>query len=388
MHDSDQQVKKLAGLRILIASIPNIKSKLEYLISTAALTGGLFPVLLEYHKAGPGRFAGGNGFNVQNMADPGKASSMICKLAATGTRQAIMVPAGYVFVGCDACQIEARILARVSGQMDLHAEFAAKKDVYSEFASGVFGEPVAKSKAITPEALRMNSLRNVGKTAILGLGYSMGSERFIASLKESPDGKSLFDSGVLTDNICRKIVFSYRAKYPQIKSFWQQCEDCFIAAAGGQSIALTETINLFSDGSTVYIRLPSGRKLVYPDVIVSEPRKKIIEYIDENGELKSFESYKPDITYGNHVKLYGGKITENIIQAIGRDILVDVIYRLETTGYPVVCHIHDEAICLVKEANAGDCLGAMISEWRTTPAWISGLVLDAEGLIGKNFSEI
>lgn len=388
MHDSDPQVKTLAGLRILVTSIPNIKSKLEYLISTAALAGGLFPALLEYHKAGPGRFAGGNGFNIQNMADPGKASSMICKLAAAGTRQAIMAHDGYRLVACDACQIEARILAFISGQEDLHAEFAAKKDVYSEFASGVFGEPVAKSKAATPEALRMNSLRNVGKTAILGLGYSMGSERFIASLKESPDGKNLFDSGILTDNICRKIVSSYRAKYAQIKNFWQKCEDCFITAAGGQSISLTESINLFSDGTTVYIRLPSGRKLVYPDVIISEPRQRIIEYIDDNGEPRSFESYKPEITYGNNVKLYGGKITENIIQAIGRDILVDVIYRLETAGYPVVCHIHDEAICMVKEADGDKCLETMVSEWRTTPTWISGLVLDAEGVIGNNFSEI
>ncbi len=388
IHDHDPQVKKLAGLRILIASLPNIKSKLEYLISTAALTGGLFPALLEYHKAGPGRFAGGNGFNIQNMADPGKASSMICKLAAAGTRQAVKAPAGYALVACDACQIEARILSFIAGQDDLHAEFAAKKDVYSEFASGVFGEPVAKSKATTPEAQRMNSLRNVGKTAILGLGYSMGSDRFIASLKESPDGKILFDSGVLTDNICRKIVSSYRSKYAQIKNFWQKCEDCFIAAAGGQSISMTEAINLFSVGSTVYIRLPSGRKLVYPDVVISEPRQRIIEYIDENGEPRSFESYKPEITYGNNVKFYGGKITENIIQGIARDILVDVIYRLETAGYPVVCHIHDEAICLVKEADAGDCLEAMVSEWRNAPAWISGLVLDAEGLIGKNFSEI
>jgi DNA polymerase len=388
MHDSDPQVKTLAGLRILVKSIPNIKSKLEYLISTAALTGGLFPALLEYHKAGPGRFAGGNGFNIQNMADPGKASSRICKIAAAGTRQAVTAPAGYVLVACDACQIEARILARVSGQDDLHAEFAAKKDVYSEFASGVFGEPVAKSKATTPEAQRMNSLRNVGKTAILGLGYNMGSERFIASLKESPDGKSLFDSGVLTDNICRKIVSSYRVKYAQIKNFWQKCEDGFIAAAGGQSISLTETINLFSVGSTVYIRLPSGRKLVYPDVVISEPIQRIIEYIDENGEPRSFESCKPDIIYGSNVKFYGGKITENIIQGIARDILVDVIYRLENAGYPVVCHIHDEVICLVKEANAGECLEAMVSEWRSAPAWIGGLALDAEGVIGNNFGGI
>ena len=388
MYDSDPQVKTLAGLRILVKSIPNIKSKLEYLISTAALTGGLFPVLLEYHKAGPGRFAGGNGFNIQNMADPGKASSKICKLAAAGTRQAIMVPAGYALIACDACQIEARILARVSGQMDLHAEFAAKNDVYSEFASRVFGEMVVKTKATTTEALRMNSLKNVGKTAILGLGYNMGSERFIASLKESPDGKILFDSGVLTDNICRKIVSSYRAKYAQIKNFWQQCEDCFIAAAGGQCISLTETINLFPVGSTVYISLPSGRKLVYPDVVISEPRQRIIEYIDENGEPRSFESHRPEIIYGNNVKFYGGKITENIIQGIARDILVDVIYRLETAGYPVVCHIHDEAICLAKQVDAGKCLETMISEWRNAPAWISGLALDAEGLIGENFSEI
>ncbi|MCX6984124.1 MAG: DNA polymerase [Lentisphaerae bacterium] len=381
LDDLDQQVKVLAGLRILVKSIPNIKSKLEYLITAAALTGGHFPPLIEYHKAGPGRFAGGNGFNIQNMADPDKTSSEICRVAAGA-------PYGYTLVACDACQIEARILSYVSGQLDLHAEFAGKSDVYSEFASGVFGEKVMKTKGTSPTELRMNALRNVGKTAILGLGYSMGPERFIDSMKESLDGRNLFDNGVLTDTICRKIVSAYRKKYSWIKKFWGNCEEAFISAAEGTDNSLGEYLYFSCDADTVYIKLPSGRKLVYPDVVISEPRKKLIEYLDEFDDLKSFEICKPEITYGNNVNLYGGKITENIVQAIARDLLVDVIFRLETAGYPVICHIHDEVICYVKEAEANKCLERMICEWRRIPAWISGLVLDAEGTTGNNFGEI
>ena len=383
-QDSDPQVAKLAELRLLVKSIPNIKSKLEYLVSTSKLTGGCFPALLEYHKASTGRFAGGNGFNIQNMADSGKATSEVCRAAATGTGKSIKAPAGHSLVACDACQIEARILSFVAGEQDLHRAFAGGQDVYSEFVSNVFGEKVMKSKGTSPEELRMKALRNVGKTAILGLGYSMGADRFIASMKESQDGRNLFETGILNETICRRIVSSYRSKYPEIKKFWRKCEDAFISAAEGESCSPAKDLYFFPEGDTVYITLPSGRKLVYPCVRLSAPEKKTVEYTDESGEKRSFEAERRNISYGNNVNLYGGKITENIVQAIARDILVDVIFRLEQKSWPVILHIHDEIICHVPSDRAVECLDAMTAEWRRTPEWIEGLVLDAEGEIDES----
>jgi DNA polymerase len=122
-------------------------------------------------------------------------------------------------------------------------------------------------------------------------------------------------------------------------------------------------------GSTMMITLPSDRLLCYYGFAIGADKE--ITYLSAGNETK---------------KLYGSKLAQNIIQATARDILVEVIYKLEATGYPIMFHVHDAVICLAEEAEASDCQSAMVAAWRTVPAWISRLVLDAEGKIERSIA--
>ncbi len=364
--DEDPKVRKLVELRLLVRSVPATEKRLRYLLDAAESMDCRLPVFLNYSGAGTGRFSGGNGFNIQNLSHGGSLFSIINEAAAS-VKQALIAAPGHKLVGADASQIEPRILSLLAGEYELNRAFAEGLDVYSGFASEIFKQKVEKLPPEHPEFKKMKQLRNIGKAAILGLGYGMGWKRFFHELRSTSEGMELFNSGVLTDSLCQSIVQAYRNKYPKIIQLWQSCEAAFthVVLHPGQ-ISERAQCTFSSQGNTVYIKLPSGRSLVYPNVVI----------------------YGPHITYGNNKRLYGGMIVENIIQAIARDILVEVIYRLEQRGYPVLFHIHDEIICSVPDAREDECLNAMIEEWRRIPAWLPGLVLDAEGIIGNNLMEL
>lgn len=158
------EVKALAEKRLLAQSFPAFQKRLDYLYGTAGLTNGVMPVYLSYARAISGRFSGGNRCNIQNLPIPERLGNQLLKDAAMSIRKALHAPKGYVLVAVDACQIEARILAWITGEKILCDAFAAGKDIYSEFASATFNEHVEKAYGDTPEAKRMNGLRTVGKT--------------------------------------------------------------------------------------------------------------------------------------------------------------------------------------------------------------------------------
>ena len=387
LDDNDEKVKILCHLRVLVKTLPNLESKLRYLKKTGQFTGGRFPVMLEYSRANTGRFSGGNGFNIQNMPSPANSSGLLKSLAIK-IRSSILAPPGKILVASDASQIEARILAFVSGQHDLHKAFAEGRDIYSEFASSIFNISVKKVPGDNPDAPRMQKLRGVGKTAILGLGYGMGKEMFIQKMTSSPDIKPLFDDGTLSKAACCQIVNAYRRKYGRIKQFWSEAENAFISAAYGISASIG-ILRFESENSGVRIVLPSGRKIIYNDVRVTGPYSRKVKTLDNDGNSIYMEISSYDITYAGGAKaIYSGKIVENIVQAVARDILVDAILRLEQQGWPVYLHIHDEIICAVPESQREACQEAMIAAWRTVPQWIPGLVLDAECKTGSNMLEL
>jgi len=252
----------------------------------------------------------------------------------------------------------------------------------------VFGTKVEKTDGSTTEGRRMNTLRNIGKEAILALGYGMGVEKFLGTLKSKSDAVPLFADGTLSTAVCAGIVHSYRRRYPKIKNFWQECEKAFVYASGGQAVSLNGLLYFYSNDGAVHIRLPSGRPLVYTKVEVRQERKKVI-YIDGKGGRQESEFGGYDITWGRKkTKLYGGKIVENIIQGIARDILVDTMKRFEGNNWKVLFHIHDEICCQVPVNRSAACLDALIFEWRKGPEWMDGLKLDAEGYEGESLLEI
>ena len=385
-NDSDEKVRTLARLRLLLGSATQLIPRMETLIQSAEENNGCLPPVLQYNKSITGRFAG-EGFNIQSIPKARDSQDKEIQRAINSLRRSIHAPDGKVFVVVDACQIEARVLSWLCGQQNLSEAFARGDDIYSQFAEEIFEEEVRKTKGITPEEKRMHALRGIGKQAVLGLGYQMGVQRFIDELRKNPECVQLFEDGTLSKPICAQIVDGFRNGLENISAFWERSEQAFLEAfEKGQSECFG--LSLSRRGTAVHIHLPSGRDIVYPRVRVSLPQLKKISFIDFEGNDVTREMDSREISYGDNRKLYGGKITENITQAVARDILVHSILSLDKEGWSIICHVHDDILCCVPEDKAEECLDAMIHAWRNVPDWAEGLVLDAEGKVGHNFLKI
>lgn len=382
--DADPKVRSLMEARRIIMSEPMQHSRLDFL-RVAAERLGKVHLQLSYGVAGPGRFQGGGGFNAQNLSKRAIGGELI----SASIRRAIRAPAGYVFVSADAAQIEARILAYMAGETALHASFARGEDVYSDFAAAQFSTKVRKPRPGDPEELaaKMKVLRQVGKQAILGLGYGMGVEKFNDTLRAEPMLQSLFDAGELTTGKIAGIQGNYRKRYPNIPKFWSDCEYAFRSAMVGVASSVAGC-KFSCAGSTVTITLRSGRAIVYPDTRLDTHPPTPRSYIDASGRHQTFTPTAPGILYAEGKNVYGGLIAENIVQATARDILVHVLYRLETTGFNVVFHCHDSVTVLSRASEVPLVEQALIQAWTTVPSWSPGLVLAAETVAGANFHEI
>jgi DNA polymerase I-like protein with 3'-5' exonuclease and polymerase domains len=387
-NDADPVVQKLAKSRLLVKSEAPLLCRMDYLIGTSALTDGILPVYLEYAGTQTGRFAGGNRLNMQNLPAPGRSSFELINVAAKQIRESLCAPPGFCFVAMDASQIEARVLAWLTEAGVLMEAFAAGRDIYSEFAAGVFGEPAGKPRNDSPEEVRKGVLRHIGKTAILGLGYKMGAKRFIEQLKSSIDTSLLCSSETELSRLAVKLVKHYRSSYQRISGYWLAIDEVFRSSVQTKSIFQIQRIGIATSHTATYITLPSGRKLVYPNARILPNAPEAIKYLDDDGNDASFTPDQPPLCYGGGKKLHGGILTENIVQAIARDLLADTILEVEDAGIPVVHHIHDEIIACVPEADAERAMEIMKGAWISGPAWASGLKLDAEGKIGKNLAEL
>jgi DNA polymerase len=155
------------------------------------------PIPLKYYGAHTGRWAGYDKVNFQNLPsrDPKKKA----------LKRAVKAPEGYVVINCDSSQIEARVLAWLSGQTDLVKAFADKEDVYKIMASKIYKKPIEEIS---------KDERFVGKTTILGAGYGMGGKKFVMQLKGM--GRTLTESEGST------IIDVYRETYPDIKNLWKE----------------------------------------------------------------------------------------------------------------------------------------------------------------------
>jgi DNA polymerase len=389
LADPDPAVRVLMEAKVALASAPDARSRLKYLEHAAAAMENTASFLHGYHRAGTGRFAGGEGFNIQNLKKP-DAGALNAGVAA-GIRAAIHAGTGMTFVSADAAQIEARVLAFLAGQTDLHDSFRDGADIYSEFAAKELGREVHKpTKADPPErAAELRNLRQIGKQAILGLGFGMGAEKFIGSLKAKPALSDLFASGVLNESICAKIVYEYRDRFSRIPEFWKACEAAAQSAVQGCPTQVAG-MKFFAEAGTLFIELLSGRRLVYPQARITPPTYETRTYLDRCGMRQTMIQGQPCILYGQGggTNLYGGIVVENIVQATARDILVDVLYRVESAGLQVVLHCHDSVTLCVPESRAEDAGARLLAAWRSPPTWITGIALDAEVQIGKTLNDV
>lgn len=273
-------------------------------------------------------------------------------------RTAFIAKPGCTFHVCDFSAIEARVIAWIAGETWVLDAFRQGHDIYCETASRMFGVPVVKHGV-------NGELRQRGKVAVLGLGYGGG-----AAALEAMGGKKLG----LTEEEEKDIVIKWRDSNKHIVKLWQTVEKAAIAAIKtGRSIAIQRDIVVSYKWGLLLITLPSGRTICYPRAEVGVETgdgwrgdHEIIEYEGVNQTTKKW----------GKVRTYGGKLTENIVQATARDILGMVILKAEERGLHVVFHIHDEIIVEAEESQTLPMVEALFSE---PIAWCKDLPLKGAG---------
>jgi DNA polymerase len=267
-----------------------------------------------------------------------------------------------VLVACDSAQIEARVVAWLAGEANLLDDFRAGKDIYSKFASSVYNKPVTKDDKIE---------RFVGKTCIVGLGYGMGAEKFQNTLKIGMGGVS----ADISIEDAKRVVTLYRNTYHRISQLWNECTKALDKMARGNEYFLDVGLQLRCDSSGVL--LPNGTMIRYPNL------------------RKTIDGYEYDGRYGP-VKLYGGKLVENIVQALARIVVFDQMAKVDqqmrqrdhTDGrYRTVLTVHDEVVCIVPEAQEQWCKDLMVHEMSTPPRWCADLPVSCECESGNNYAD-
>ena len=316
----------------------------ERLLLTAKRCNGLIPVPLNYYGAHTGRFSGGEKLNLQNL----KRGSEL--------RKSLCAPEDTLVYVADSSNIEARMLAWLADQRSMLDVFYAKGDVYCDFASKIYARPINKKD--DPDE------RFLGKCAVLGLGYQMGAERFRITLEQGALGPPVY----MEPHEVQSIVDLYRNANSLIVKYWARCENALAAM-------LNEKAN-FAFGPLIIryqkIRLPNGMYLRYPG----------LRY--ENREL----------VYGtgrHKTNIYGGKLCENITQALARIVVTDQMLAaddyLTDSGGRIVMQVHDELVGLAPKIGSSTTMQMMFDIMRTPPAWASDLPLDADGGYADNYSK-
>lgn len=257
------------------------------------------------------------------------------------------------FIVSDFSAIEARVIAWVSGEEWRLEVFKNDGDIYCASASEMFKVPVVKHGI-------NGHLRQKGKIAELALGYggSVGALTSMGALK----------MGIAQEEL-QPLVDRWRQSNPHITKLWKDVENAVIKVIKGGCVQwINNLIAIYRDFDNLYFRLPSGRKLTYRTPILTTNRfgKSAIGYMGVNQTTKKWEI----------IETFGGKLVENIIQAIARDCLAENIIKLEGMGFKIVFHVHDEVIidCPIGKSSAEEAakiMGEPIS-------WAKGLPLKAD----------
>ena len=273
-------------------------------------------------------------------------------------RTAFIAKPGCTFHVCDFSAIEARVIAWIAGENWVLDVFRKGGDIYCATASQMFGVPVEKHGANA-------ELRQKGKIAVLALGYGGG----IGALENMGGSKM-----GLTEREEKEIIQKWRDANPRIVKFWATVEAAAMKALKtGESTTIHRGIEVAKRWGMLTITLPSGRIVCYPRARIGTEYgdswrgdHEIIEYEGLNQTTKKWEA----------IRTYGGKLTENIVQSVARDILGIVILRAEAAGLKIVFHIHDE---IVVEAEPGQTLEDVTTIFSQPIDWCKDLSLKGAG---------
>ena len=327
-----------------IASKSNLlETRGESLLSIAR-TGSFpfdvgFSVAVQSHRYSGGSGAGGNPQNFTR-------SSFL--------RSAICAPEGYKLIVGDFAAIELRLLAWLAKEPKLMGKIINDEDLYCDFASMKYGRTITKADKIE---------RQFGKGAILGLGYNMGAKKFKATIKAQ--------TGMdISEDEAWKTVELYRTTYFNVPKLWKQAHDLLPLISSGK-------IGCVWFAPFIKVRqnelvLPSGLSIKYPNL-----RQVNDEWV--------YDTYKK-VYEAEQTKLYGGKIVENICQALAGELCKESIYRAEATGLQCVGQVHDEIIAISPHQAAQAACETLKKSMEHPPTWMPTLRLKSEVGHGQNWN--
>lgn len=296
-------------------------------------------------------------------------------------RTAFVATPGNVLIDADFSAIEARVISWLAGQEWRLEVFRTHGKIYEASASQMFHVPIEKIKKGNPEY----ALRQRGKVAELALGYQGG----VSAMRRMDTGHNLDD---LSDDEVKGIVDRWRETNSMIRDLWNIVDSAAVTVItnGGTQTIRSETtdavitlaceLDIITGTRYMTILLPSGRKLYYPspEIGVNRWGNPSVSYMGQNQTTKRWEK----------VETYGGKLVENIVQAIARDCLAIAIENLEAQGLHVVFHIHDEVVIDTPAWADEDTMLETVTKIMTKPIpWAQMLPLNADGWVDKFFKK-
>lgn len=280
-------------------------------------------------------------------------------------RTTFIAPQGMTFAVADFSAIEARVLSWIAQEKWRLEVFNTHGKIYEASASMMFGVPMEQIKKGSP-------LRQRGKTAELALGY----EGSISAMENMDKDKQL------TKPEMANIVRLWRRANPAIVNLWGEVEDAAIMTVRTKRPHKVSCLCFEHDGVNLTIALPSGRKLFYRN-----PRVRPNRF----GKVGLMYDGLVQSVGWTDVETYGGKLVENIVQAVARDLLSEAMVRLTKAGYNIVMHVHDECICEVPEGQADAHLNRMNNIMAENPEWTKilpmGIPLKADGYVTKFYKK-
>lgn len=302
---------------------------------------GKLPVPLKYYAAHTGRWGGADSLNLQNLPSRTGSSSL---------KKSIVAPQGFVMIDADSAQIEARMLAWLSGQNDLVEQFTVGEDVYRLMASAIYNKDVSD---ITKDE------RFIGKTVVLGCGYGMGAEKFknMLSLQKVSMEKSEAE----------RIISIYREKNFKIKQLWGQGQNAlrFILQKRNAPIGQHDVVRVMDGG----LLLPSGITMRYTNLR------------NDKDDGFMYDARKNEV-----VRIYGGKVIENIVQALARIVIGHQMLKI-AERYRVVLTVHDAVACIAPETEVLEAKRYVEECMRSAPEWAVGLPLNCESGYGRSYGD-
>jgi DNA polymerase len=349
---NDEEFKALlehenAVVQAIVAARLGVKSTLEETRTERFIKiaeRGTLPVPLRYYAAHTGRWGGDDKVNLQNL--PRKSP----------LKKAMLAPEGYTFIDCDSSQIEARTLAWLAGQHDLVAAFDRGEDVYKIMATAIYH--VALDNVTDDQ-------RFVGKTTILGCGYGMGAAKFQAQLLTFGVDMKLGE--------CKRIINVYRETYPKIHELWDKAGDVLDKMMANQTTTLGCDELLLVHGANG-IELPNGLFIRYPNLRFLQVKRGQSEMVYDQKKGRAVLT----------TRIYGGKMVENICQALARIVIGEQMLMI-ARRLRVVMTVHDAVGAIAPTEEAEEAQRFVEACMRIRPKWATALPLNCESKKGLSY---